>query len=265
MEKYLRENQKLWDEWASFHPDTDFYDMERFLDGRNSLMPVELEALGDVAGKRLLHLQCHFGQDTLSWARLGARATGIDFSSKAIEVARGLNLHLGLDAQFVQSSVLELVGKLDGQFDIVFTSYGVLTWLPDLRPWAAAIRHYLRPGGVFFIVEFHPAFMIFDPVDGRPAYSYFHAEEPEEVDITDGSYAGSYPGKAPARKEYCWQHSLSDVIMALVETGLILEEFREYDYSPYNCWPGMEEVGPGKFRSKVLPGMPHLFSLKMSG
>ena len=264
MEKYLEENQKLWDEWAAFHPDTSFYDMEGFLKGKNSLKPVELEALGDVKGKRLLHLQCHFGQDTLSWSRLGAKTTGVDFSATAIETARALNQQLGLDARFIQSDIQSLKGKLEGQYDIAFTSYGVLTWLPGLQPWAEAIRHYLKPGGAFLLVEFHPAFVIFDPENGQPAYSYFYEDNPIETDINGGSYAGRYEGGKP-RKEYTWQHSLSDIIMALLEAGLALEEFREYGYSPYNCWPEMEEVSPGRFRSKKLPGVPHLFSLKMKG
>lgn len=264
MKEYLSENQKLWDEWASFHPGTEMYDVKSFLEGRNSLMPIELEALGTVKGKRLLHLQCHFGQDTLSWARLGAKATGVDFSEKAIETARRLNQQLGLDAHFMQSDVLELQGKLEEQFDIVFTSYGVLTWLHNLRQWARVVRHHLKPGGIFFIVEFHPTFMIFDPENGQSTYSYFHEEAPVEIDIEGGSYAGSYEAKE-ARKEFTWQHSLSDIIMALLDAGLTLEEFREYDYSPYDCWPKMEEVAPGQYRSKLLPGVPHLFSLKMRG
>ncbi len=263
MKEYLAENQKLWDEWASFHPGTEMYDIKSFLEGRNSLMPIEREALGEVKGKRLLHLQCHFGQDTLSWARLGAEVTGVDFSEKAIETARSLNRQLGLNAQFIQSDVLELKGKPEGQYDIVFTSYGVLTWLPGLRPWAEAIREYLKPGGIFFIVEFHPAFMIFDPENGQAVYPYFYEETPLEMEINGSSYAGRYEG--PTRREYCWQHSLSDIIMALLDAGLSLQEFREYDYSPYDCWPKLEEISHGKFRSKVLPGAPHLFSLKMKG
>ncbi|MCB9263661.1 MAG: class I SAM-dependent methyltransferase [Lewinellaceae bacterium] len=264
MEKYLKENQKLWDEWASFHPETEMYDIQSFLEGKNSLMPPELEALGDVRGKRLLHLQCHFGQDTLSWARMGAEATGVDFSEKAIETARMLNSQLGLNARFLQSDILDLKGKLEGQFDIIFTSYGVITWLPTLRPWAEAIRHYLRAGGSFFIVEFHPVFMLFDMETGKTAYPYFFEEDPIETEINGGSYAGNYEGGS-SHKEYTWQHTLSDITMALLNAGLVLEEFREYDYSPYNCWPNMEEKAPGKFRSKLLPGVPHLFSLKMRG
>lgn len=264
MKDYLKENQKLWDEWASFHPDAEMYDMKSFLEGRNSLIPIEVEALGEVRRKRLLHLQCHFGQDTLSWARLGARATGVDFSEKAIETARRLNRQLGLDAEFIQSDILQLKGRLEEQFDIVFTSYGVLTWLPNLRAWAEVIRHYLKPGGTFFIVEFHPAFMIFNPETGKPVYSYFYEEAPIEIEINGGSYAGSYEGGV-TRREYTWQHTLSDIMTVLLEAGLTLQEFREYDYSPYDCWPGMAETAPGQFRSKVLPGVPHLFSLKMKG
>lgn len=261
MQEYLNENQKLWDAWASFHPNTAMYDLEGFLAGRNSLMPIELEALGDVRGKRLLHLQCHFGQDTLSWSRLGARATGVDFSAKAIGIARQLNDEMGLDAEFIQSNVLELAGKLEGQFDIVFTSYGVITWLPTLRPWAAAISHYLKPGGTFFMAEFHPALMMFDFERGNLAYPYFFRPEPLTEEAV-GSYAD--PLEGTARREHSWQHTLSDIIMALADEGLLLREFREYEYSPFDCWPNMEETAPGQYQIRHLKGVPHLFSLKMS-
>lgn len=264
MKKYLEENQKLWDEWASFHPDSKFYDMESFLNGQTTLKEIEMGALGDVKGKRLLHLQCHFGQDTLSWSRLGAKTTGVDFSATAIETARQLNRQLGLDALFIQSDIQSLKGKLEGQYDIVFTSYGVLTWLPGLQPWAEVIRHYLKPGGVFLLVEFHPAFMMFDLESGHPAYSYFYEEAPLETEINGHSYAGKYEAGA-SHKEYTWQHNLSDITMALLDAGLALKEFREYDFSPYNCWPEMEEIAPDRFRSKKLPGAPHLFSLRMEG
>ena len=136
------------------------YNMSDFLSGATSLKSIEREALGDVGGKQLLHLQCHFEQDTLSWARLGAEAVGVDFSQEAIKIARQLNEELGLSAAFLQSDVLQLSGKLQRQFDIVFTSYGVLNWLPELDSWGEVVAEHLKPGGRFYIVEFHPAFYI---------------------------------------------------------------------------------------------------------
>ena len=259
-QKHLQANQKLWDDWASFHPETELYDMQAFLGGKNSLMSIEREALGDVDGKSLLHLQCHFSQDTLSWARLGARATGVDFSATAIATARELNQRLGLNARFVQSNVLELAGKLDEQFDIVFTSYGAIVWLNDLRPWAETVAHHLRPGGTFCMAEFHPTLMMMDMENGRYAYPYFNEGAPVVEEVT-GSYA-KRDGEN-THTEYTWQHSLSDILTPLLGYGLQVEEFREYAFSPYNCFPNMEKLDKERYRCKAMPGAPHVFMLKM--
>jgi len=259
MEQYIKANEKLWDEWAAFHPGTSFYDMEAFLKGKNSLMPVELNALGEVNGKSLLHLQCHFGQDSLSWARMGAKVTGVDFSQAAIKLARELNHKLGLDARFLRSNVLKLKGKIEERFDIVFTSYGVLTWLNDLQRWAEVVAHHLKPGGTFYIVEFHPGMMIFDFDNGKYTYPYFFEEKPI-VETAIGSYADPDEGKA--RKEHTWQHSLAEIMQPLIDQGLTLINFKEYNWSPYDCFPSMERIGQNKYQVKALRGAPHLFSLK---
>ena len=130
--------------------------MDGFKAGRITLNDVEREEVGPVSGKSLLHLQCHFGMDTMSWARLGAEATGVDFSDAAIDLARSLNDELGLSARFLCSNVYDLPGALDEQFDIVFTSHGVLCWLPDLDGWAGVIDNHLKPGGLFYIIDGHP-------------------------------------------------------------------------------------------------------------
>jgi len=140
MQEYFKTNQALWDQKTSIHKDSEFYQMDAFMKGASSLQEIELNALKDkVAGKKLLHLQCHFGQDTLSFARLGAKATGIDLSPKAIDLARSLNEELNLDATFVCSNLYDLPQHLEGQFDIIFTSYGTVTWLPDLSKWAKVL------------------------------------------------------------------------------------------------------------------------------
>jgi ubiquinone/menaquinone biosynthesis C-methylase UbiE len=259
MNHYIKSNQQLWEEWAQFHPDTAFYNMEAFLKGATSLMPPELEALGEVSGKSLLHLQCHFGQDSLSWTRKGAKVTGVDFSEKAIEFAQSLNAQLGLDATFLQSNVLELNGKLDQQFDIVFTSYGVLTWLNDLKKWAEVVWQHLKPGGTFYIVEFHPGMMMFDFDSGKYDYSYFFEEEPYK-ETASGSYAD--PNEGGQRVEYNWQHSLAEVAESLLNTGLQLKSFREYNWSPYDCFPNMEMISEQRYQVKSLRGAPHLFAFK---
>jgi SAM-dependent methyltransferase len=243
-------NRELWDAWTEIHEGSAFYDVEGFRAGETSLRTIELERVGDVTGLRLLHLQCHFGLDTLSWARRGARVTGVDFSPRAIRLARSLADELDLDAEFVQSDVRELPAEWSDRFDLVYTSYGVLTWLPDLREWASAIRRVLRPGGALHLVEFHPFGGMVDAegrVSGGP---YFHTDEPARYD-SNPSYTGAGPGELP-RVSYEWAHPVSDVITAVVDAGLTLEAYEELPWSPYGFDPFTEEHEPGRWR---IPGL----------
>ena len=261
MNKYFTTNQKLWDSKTEFHKNSEFYDLKNFKKGKTSLNKYELEALGDVSGKSILHLQCHFGQDTLSWARMGAKCTGADLSSKSIELARQLNNELGLDAKFVQSNVLELDQNLEGQFDIVFTSYGTVCWLPDLNQWAKVINHFLKPGGTFYIAEFHPVINMLDWDNNTFAYPYFNPGHPFEEE-EEGTYADKTANIK--LKEYFWLHSISQVMSPLLEQGLQLVEFKEFPFSPYNCFPNMKPVDDGMyvFWDEKL-GLPHVYSMKM--
>lgn len=160
MDERLKANKKVWDALTGPHLLSEFYDVEGFKAGNDWLRPLEIEEMGDVHGKTLLHLQCHFGQDTLSWGRRGAIVTGVDFSDEAIDYARKLSKETGIKADFICSDIYALPEILDQQFDIVFTSYGVLTWLPDLKRWAEVVAHFLKPGGFFYIVEIHPILYI---------------------------------------------------------------------------------------------------------
>lgn len=262
MNKYLKANQTSWDKRAGAHFDTEFYRMDAFLKGENSLKSIELQGVGSVEGKSLLHLQCHFGQDTLSWARLGAKVTGVDFSDKAIKKARELNEQLGLDATFIQSDVLELDKNLEGQFDIVFTSYGVLGWLPNLKDWARIIGRFLKPGGLFYIVEFHPTLLTLDFKSGKIHYDYFHQETPLE-EVVEGTYADR---SAPIKStEYYWIHSMHETIQPLLDQGLQLIEMEEYPYCSYPCFDNLVEQSPGKYVHSMMKEItvPYLFSLKM--
>lgn len=260
---YERVNRSLWDVRARRHRQSEFYDVEGFRAGRSSLRPLERAELGDVRGKRLLHLQCHFGQDTLSWAREGAVVTGVDFSPEGIRIARELSLETGIPAEFLEASVLELPRELDGRFDVVFTSYGVLAWLPDLRPWAEGIARCLRPGGTFYIAEFHPLLGMLDDAGDRIQYPYFHSGEPLEL-TAEGSYADRESGfRHPG---YEWTHSLADVVGALLERGLRLEFLHEFPYVLHPCYPFLVESEPGRYVLREHPGMvPLLFSIRASG
>lgn len=154
----MQANRRHWDELVSIHLRSEFYDVASFVGGRSTLLSIESEEVGDVTDKTLLHLQCHFGMDTLSWARVGATVTGVDFSGEAVKAARRLADEVGLAerASFIESNIYALPDNLSGQFDVVFTSYGVLGWLPDIEGWARVAAHFVKPGGFFYIAEVHP-------------------------------------------------------------------------------------------------------------
>ena len=267
---YLKVNQETWDVWTRYHLGSRFYDLEGFKSGQRSgragLDALEAALLGDVAGKSLLHLQCHFGLDTLAWARRGARVTGVDFSEEAIRAARALAGEMGIPAAFVHSNLYDLPTRLGGEFDIVFTSHGVLGWLPDLEGWAGVIARFLAPGGTFCIVEAHPFAMIFDDdVEGpapRPRYPYFHAPQPQRVE-RQGSYAAP---DAPIRSiTYQWSHSMSEIIGSLLRAGLRIVSFDEYPFGGWAMFPWMAQRPDGTW--ELPPGMgsvPLMFSLLAS-
>jgi SAM-dependent methyltransferase len=181
MDAYLKANQETWNMWTRWHVGSKFYNVEGFKAGTKTLDPIALAGAGDVTGKSLLHLQCHFEMDTVSWARLGAHVTGVDFSEEAIEAARTLASELGLPATFIHSNLYDLPQNPSGQFDVVFTSHGVLGRLPDLEPWARVIAHFLKPGGIFYIVEAHPAALLFDEhredAEGEGSLPYHHTDQ----------------------------------------------------------------------------------------
>src|SRR6266699_7088150 len=191
MDDYTKANLEWWNEAATVHSQGEGYDLATFKAGKTKLHPLELAEVGDVAGKRLLHLQCHFGMDTLSWARLGAKVTGIDFSDKAIAIAQSLSQELNLDATFICTDIHNLPDVLhtSAEFGIVFTSYGAIGWLPDLQPWGRIIGHYLKPGGFFYIAEGHPFMWLLDEksTDLKLRYPYF-SKEPIK-DEEQGTYA----------------------------------------------------------------------------
>ena len=264
MNKYLETNKKLWDEKTKVHVDSAFYDVAGFKAGDSSLYPIEEAEIGDlVDGKTMLHLQCHFGMDTLSWARRGAIPTGVDFSSKAVTQAQALSTELGLPARFIESNIYELPDKLDETFDIVYTSYGVLAWLPDIRAWGQLIGRYVKPGGFFYMAELHPFSMIFeDGEDGRlqADWPYFHTPEPLEWEV-EGTYA-DLDAVMDTEKQYEWVHSMGDIVNALVDAGLQLEYLHEFDYTVFQQFKIIQKEGRLYTLPEGAPRIPLLFSLK---
>lgn len=247
-ENYLQINRDAWNERTVLHVKSDFYGLEAFLKGKSSLNPIELDLLGDVKGKSVLHLQCHFGQDSLSLARLGAQVTGVDLSDQAVAQAQKLALETKTDARFICCDVYDLPQQLDEQFDLVFTSYGTIGWLPDLDRWAQIIHRFLKPGGKFVFVEFHPVVWMFSNDFKSIAYRYFKSEP--IVETENGTYADT---QAPVQlTSITWNHGLGEVLGSLLRQQLQITHFKEFDYSPYNCFEGTEEVSTGKFRIKHL-------------
>jgi SAM-dependent methyltransferase len=262
---FLKANRDRWNELTAIHAPSAFYDVTAFRAGRCTLRPIEVEELGDVAGKSLLHLQCHFGLDTLSWARRGAQVTGVDFSEEAIALARSLGRELDIPAEFVCSDVYDLPKALTGAFDVVFTSYGVLCWLPDLHRWAAVAAHFLKPGGVLHLAEIHPFAMVLDDRTSGPelrvAYSYFHRPEPLRYEA-QGTYADR-SARVAHTTSFEWIHSLGDVVGAVIGAGLRVEFLHEFPYGICGILPCMNQGPDGWWRLPEGDGtVPLLFSLK---
>lgn len=258
-EQYFESNRAVWNQRTPVHKTSDFYDLEGFKKGGSVLTPIETEEVGDVAGKTMLHLQCHFGMDSLSFARKGAKVTGVDFSEAAIEEAKKLNDELAFDAQFICCNVYDLEQHLDEKFDIVFTSYGVVGWLPDLDKWAELIARYLKPGGLFYIAEFHPVVWMFDDDFTRIQYYY----DNREVIVTE--MQGTYTDRNAdiKGKEYSWNHSLSEVLNALINAGLSINCFNEHYYSPYACFRNTTEYEPGKWHFNGMEGkIPCVYTIR---
>jgi SAM-dependent methyltransferase len=268
VDEALRSNRDLWNAWTKIHLGSTFYDVASFRTGERPvrLTDYEREEVGSVDGRTLLHLQCHFGLDTLSWARLGATVTGADFSEEAIGAARTLAAEVGLAATFVLSDLYRLPEVLDLQFDIVYTSGGVLGWLPDIARWGRVAAHFIRPGGFLYLTEIHPVAQAFEnegvePGELRLAYPYWSHPEPLRFDVT-GSYADR---QAPTEGlvEYGWDHSLGEIVTSIADAGLRIEFLHEFDFV---LWPVdfLVEDDDGRWR---LPegskgNLPLSFSLK---
>lgn len=271
-DKELRDNRKLWDAWTAVNVGNAFYDVQRFRDDPTDVRvePWEREEVGDVTGKTVLHVQCHFGLDTLSWARLGAAfVTGVDFSAPAIEFARELARDVGLAerSRFIESSVYDLPGSLAGEtFDLVYTGCGALGWLPDLEPWGNILAGFVKPGGLLYLHEAHPAFWAID--DNQPtsnnirlAYDYWGGATLSLP--VQGSYSDP-TAKIDATIQHGWNHSLGEIVTLLIRNGLrleLLDEKREL------CWPAPCLVPTGRGTIHTWPAdqvgnLPLMYSLR---
>lgn len=259
LQSYFEENKKSWNKRTAVHKDSEFYDLDSFKKGKSSLNKIELDELGDVQGKSLLHLQCHFGMDTMSWEREGATCVGVDLSDEAINTAKEISTELRLNTEFVCCNIYELKEHLDKKFDIVFTSYGTIGWLPDLDAWAEIVAYFLKPGGTFYIADFHPTLWMMDEYFEKVKYNYFNtAVITEEV-------SGTYSDRdAPIKSvEHSWNHPFSEIFNALLKHNLCIEQFNEFPYSPYNCFNNLEQGTDKMWRIRGMhEKIPMMYSIK---
>lgn len=266
-DRYMDVNRANWDERVDIHAKSseDFYDIDAFLAGNSTLKDIEISELGDVTGRTMLHLMCHFGLDSLSWSRLGALVTGVDFSPKAIALARNLAEKSNLDAEFVCADVLDAYQSLKRQFDIVFASYGVLCWISDFHKFGEVAGHALKPGGTFLLVDEHPFLDMFEYNESSGTleiqYSYFHMEEPCECSC-ETSYVDKDRGLLNKRT-YQWNHDLGSMVSAIIGNGMELVSLREYPFLVYQKYPNLVkgERGLWSFKDRKHD-IPLLLSVK---
>lgn len=264
MDKYLQTNRDKWNSVTPIHAKSEFYGVDKFKQGKCTLQDIERREVGDVSGKSLLHFQCHFGMDTMSWARLDAKVTGVDFSEEAITLAKSLADELNIPADFVCCNIYDSPEHISEKFDIVYTSQGVLIWLPDIKGWMKVITHFLKPGGFLYLWEYHPFACTFDDESKEKypkiRYPYFHSDEPMRFEGT-GSYAD--PSADFEFVTYEWSHSISDIINALIAAGLRLEFLHEFPYTTYKAWHFLEQRDDGMWHYPGLQkGLPLMFSIK---
>ena len=253
-------NRACWDERVPIHVGSAFYDVDGFLAGRDTVRDFEVAEVGDVAGRDLVHLQCHFGQDTLSWARRGANVVGLDFSEPAVAEARRLAEAAGLDAEFVCADVYDAGAALGGRtFDLVYTGLGALNWLPDVRRWAAVAASLVRPGGAVYLAEFHPFTEVLGDEEPCVAFDYFGGE------ATVWDEAGTYADRsAPTvhNRTFEWVHGIGDVVTALIDAGLVLRFLHEHDHTLFQRFPWLDEADDRTWRVPGdRPSMPLMYSL----
>lgn len=258
-------NRRNWDDLADVHVDSDFYDVPSVVAGESTLRQIERAELADVfddwaAGRRtrVAHLQCHIGLDTISLARAGADVVGLDFSETSIEHARDIADRTEVDPAFVGADVYDAPTALDGPFDVVFASYGVLCWLPDVARWAEVVADLLASGGVAYLVDYHPFTDTFGWEESVPVRDYF-ADDPALYD-DGGSYA-DYEAEVEHTESYQWQHTLGDVVTGMAAAGLRVEFLHEHPQSYYRRFEAMTADDDGVYRYED-PELPQLFSIR---
>lgn len=267
MDEFIAANRLNWDERAKLHStdETGAYRIAEVLSGGSSLHAIEAAEIGDVAGKRLVHLQCHIGLDTISLAHRGAIATGLDFSDEALSSARSFSELAGRNVRFVQSNLYDAPAALGETYEAAYVTWGTVCWLPDIFRWAQVVADVLEPGGFLYFADSHPATLCLEQIEGRLVPHYDWRTNRTAPIATDDTV--TYTGDArrlTQTRNYNWMHPLCDIFSALTQAGMRIEWLHEHELLPYKLFPMMVPVvEPGLYR---LPdGLPRLalsFSLK---
>ena len=262
---WMPANRRNWDERAAIHAQnrTGFYPIDRLKAGEDILQPIEAAEIGDVAGKRLIHLQCHIGLDTLCLARRGAIVTGLDFSPTAIAAALALASELGIPAEFVESDVFGARERLSGSFDLAFVTWGTICWLPNIERWAQVVASLLAAGGVLYLADAHPSALVLEEIEGRilPHYPWRVSADKPLIFEDAQTYTGDAT-ELVEKRNYEWIHPLSAIITGLIEAGLQLEFLHEHERLPWKLFASMEPDGDRMFRlPETAVPIPLSFSL----
>ncbi len=259
----LAANRRNWDERVGVHVDSRFYDVDAWLDEQRGPRARELDALGDVSGMDLVHLQCHFGLDTLAWARVGARVTGLDFSPEAVATARTIASRAGLSdlAEFVCADVLDASVALGRRsFDVVYVSLGALCWLPSVDRWASQVAALLRPGGRLYLHDGHPLAWALSDEGLVIEHDYFEADAPF-VDDSDSTYTDTSRPLLNART-YEWNHGLGETVTALIDHGLRIDRLEEHSWDVHQRFPWLVEQCSGHWVAPPeIPQLPLTFTV----
>jgi SAM-dependent methyltransferase len=264
LQEYIEANKTAWDKKVTYDVESSYYNVKDFVKGKSSLNKLELDLLGNIQNKKLLHLQCYFGLDTLSFARLGAVSTGVDFSENAINYARNLSKNLSLNTDFICTNVYGLSENVNDQYDLAYSSYGAICWLPDLDLWAKEIYDVLKPGGSFYLIDFHPLIISYDLLRvNYSKYSYFNSRNTPIKIIRKGTYANENADIETV--EYNWNHSIAEIFNAFLKNDFRIDKFNEYPFIPINGFPNLELRADGNYYQRESKNnVPILFSLKVT-
>ena len=262
-------NRANWDERVAIHLAAAPYEVDSLRAGQGRLDPIEEAELGPVDGLRVLHLQCHFGRESLTLASRGAEVTGLDFSPPAIAAARRLAAELGLAGRtrFVEADLYDAPDAIaePGAFDLVFVTWGAINWLPDIRRWAEIVAHFLKPGGALYLVESHPAALVLDDAaprhDAMPGWLVPYFSDGPLIFDDPRDYADPTARLSNART-YEWLHPLGEVVSVLISAGLTLRWLHEHDSVAWRMFEVLVRDGEGMYRWPDRPWLPLAFSLR---